>query len=99
MKANVHPKYYEAAQVICSCGNKFITGSTMEVIHVELCNKCHPFYTGEQRFLDTASRIQKFQKRQEAAKTYVSKKVKEKIRQEQKSSQPKTLKEMLMGIQ
>ena len=71
----------------------------MEVIHVELCSKCHPFYTGEQKFLDSASRIQKFQKRQEAAKTYVSKKVKEKIRQEQKSSQPKTLKEMLMGIQ
>jgi len=76
MKANIHPKYFDQAQVICACGNKFTTGSTLEVIHVELCNKCHPFYTGEQRFVDSASRIQKFQDKQNIAKQYLTKKVK-----------------------
>ena len=69
MKANVHPKYNQEAQVICVCGNRFTTGSTMDVIHVELCYKCHPFYTGEQKFVDSASRIQKFQKKQQVAET------------------------------
>jgi large subunit ribosomal protein L31 len=49
MKANVHPTFFEKAQVVCVCGNKFTVGSTRENIHVELCYKCHPFYTGEQR--------------------------------------------------
>lgn len=94
MKANIHPKYNEA-QVICSCGNRFIVGSTEEIIHVELCYKCHPFYTGEQRFVDTASRIKKFQQKQEAAKTYVSKK--DKKTEKKKEEGPKTLREMLMS--
>ena len=68
MKANIHPQYFDSAQVVCACGNRFTIGSTQELIHVELCNKCHPFYTGEQRFVDSASRIQKFQKRQDTAK-------------------------------
>lgn len=98
MKANVHPTYFPEAQVMCVCGNRFTVGSTQDVIHVELCNKCHPFYTGEQRFVDTASRIQKFQKKQEAAKTYVSKKVKKIEEQRKRESGPKTLREMLEGI-
>ena len=61
MKQAIHPQFFENAQVICQCGNKFTIGSTQEVIHVELCSKCHPFYTGEARFVDSASRIQKFQ--------------------------------------
>src|SRR5260221_191976 len=64
MKANTHPTYFENAQVICVCGNHFTVGSTQETIHVELCNKCHPFYTGEQRFVDRGSLIQKFQQKQ-----------------------------------
>ena len=67
MKVQGHPQYFENAQVICACGNKFTTGSTQEVIHVELCGKCHPFYTGEQRFVDTGSRIEKFQDKQKVA--------------------------------
>jgi large subunit ribosomal protein L31 len=98
MKANTHPKYYENAQVICACGNKFTTGSTMEEIRVELCNKCHPFYTGEQRFVDTASRIQKFQKKQDVAKQYLTKKVKKQEEIKTKKEAPKTLREMLMAI-
>lgn len=97
MKAQIHPQYFEQAQVVCACGNKFTTGSTVELIHVELCAKCHPFYTGEQRFVDSASRIQKFQKKQEIANLHVTKK-KEK-EQKRQDNAPKTLREMLLEIQ
>ncbi len=98
MKQAIHPQYFEEAQVICVCGNKFITGSTQEVIHVELCYNCHPFYTGEQKFVDSASRIQKFQTRTENAKKYqvVSKEKKE--QEKKKAEAPKTLREMLSQI-
>lgn len=95
MKQGVHPQYFENAQVICVCGNKFTTGSTQEVIHVELCSNCHPFYTGEQRFVDTASRIQKFQNKQEKAKKYQVVKKEKKEKEEKKNQSPKTLREML----
>jgi large subunit ribosomal protein L31 len=62
MKKDIHPKYVEA-DVSCSCGNSFKTGSTKPVIRVELCSKCHPFFTGEQRIVDTAGRVERFQKR------------------------------------
>lgn len=97
MKATGHPQYFENAQVICACGNKFTIGSTQEVIHVELCSKCHPFYTGEQRFVDSASRIQRFQDRQKTAALHVTKK-KEK-EQKKAANAPKSLREMLMEIQ
>jgi large subunit ribosomal protein L31 len=98
MKQTIHPQYFEQAQVICVCGNKFITGSTVEVIHVELCSNCHPFYTGEQKFVDSASRIQKFQTRTETAKKYqvVSKEKKE--QEKKKTEAPKSLREMLSQI-
>lgn len=98
MKANIHPKYYESAQVICACGNRFTTGSTLETIRVELCNKCHPFYTGEQKFVDSASRIQKFKQKQTIAKQYLTKKVKKQEDQKAKDEAPKTLREMLMAV-
>ena len=62
MKASIHPKYEEAA-VKCACGNEFVTRSTKKDLGVVLCNECHPFYTGKQKFVDTAGRIEKFQKR------------------------------------
>ncbi len=96
MKAQIHPQYFENAQVICACGNKFTTGSTLELIHVELCAKCHPFYTGEQRFVDSASRIQKFQKKQEVASLHVTKKKEKEVK---KDNAPKTLREMLLEVQ
>jgi large subunit ribosomal protein L31 len=86
MKANIHPKYFEQAQVICACGNRFTTGSTLEVIHVELCNKCHPFYTGEQRFVDSANRIERFKRKQDIAKQYLTKKVKKQEEQKAKDN-------------
>ncbi len=99
MKANVHPQYFQEAQVSCVCGNRFTIGSTQEVIHVELCSKCHPFYTGEQRFVDSASRIQKFQKKQEVAKHFVHQKVKKVEDQKKRDSAPKTLREMLLHVE
>lgn len=98
MKVNTHPQYFENAQVICSCGNRFTVGSTKELIHVELCNKCHPFYTGEQRFIDSASRIQKFQEKQKTAETFVVKRAQKKEKRKQQDNAPKTLREMLMSI-
>lgn len=93
MKQTVHPQYFEEATVICACGNTFKTGSTQEVIHVELCSNCHPFYTGEQRFVDSGSRIEKFVKKVEIGKLHVTKK-KEKENKTQEA--PKTLREMLL---
>ncbi len=93
MKATGHPKYNSAAQVICSCGNMFNVGSTKDTMHVELCYNCHPFYTGTQKFVDTASRIQKFQDKI-AAKKIVVKKEKD-IKED---TGPKTLKEMLAAL-
>jgi large subunit ribosomal protein L31 len=61
MKADIHPKYQEV-QVTCSCGNTFTTKSTMSktAFHVEVCSACHPFYTGKQKIVDTAGRVEKF---------------------------------------
>lgn len=67
MKKDIHPKYYPEAKVICACGNTWTTGSTQEVIHTEMCSVCHPFYTGEQRIVDTAGQVDRFQRRKERA--------------------------------
>ena len=63
MKTKIHPQYFSDCQVTCACGNKFTTGSTLKEIRVELCNQCHPFYTGKQKFVDTARRVEKFQEK------------------------------------
>ena len=63
MKKDIHPKYYPNAQVICSCGNTWTTGSTKEVIHTDVCSQCHPFFTGEQRIVDSAGQVDRFMKR------------------------------------
>jgi large subunit ribosomal protein L31 len=63
MKEKIHPEYYPNAQVICGCGNIFTTGSTKKVLKVELCSKCHPFFTGERRMIDTAGRVERFEQR------------------------------------
>jgi large subunit ribosomal protein L31 len=63
MKKDIHPEFYNDCKVTCACGNTFVTGSTMKEIRVELCNQCHPFYTGKQKFVDTARRVEKFQEK------------------------------------
>lgn len=62
MKDGIHPEYFET-QVSCGCGNKFQTRSTVPKINVEICSVCHPFYTGKVKFVDTAGRVEKFQKK------------------------------------
>jgi large subunit ribosomal protein L31 len=62
MKTEIHPEY-NAVQVHCSCGNTFETRSTSESLHVELCNLCHPFFTGKQRLVDSGGRVERFQRR------------------------------------
>ena len=63
MKKDIHPKYYEKARVQCACGNIFTIGSTKELIEVEICSKCHPFYTGKDKIVDAMGRVEKFRKR------------------------------------
>ncbi|GMQ63926.1 MULTISPECIES: 50S ribosomal protein L31 [Vallitalea] len=62
MKEAIHPKYHQA-KVKCNCGNEFVTGSTEESIHVEICSKCHPFYTGTQKAVSARGRIDKFNRK------------------------------------
>ena len=62
MKADIHPKYQQAT-VQCACGNTFTVGSTKPVLRVDVCSKCHPFYTGQQRILDTTGRVERFRRR------------------------------------
>lgn len=62
MKEGIHPKYGEAV-VKCACGETFVTGSTKKELRVEICSKCHPFYTGKQKLVDTGGRVDKFIKR------------------------------------
>jgi large subunit ribosomal protein L31 len=63
MKAEIHPKYFSEAKVTCVCGNTFTTGSTAKELNIDICNECHPFYTGKQKLLDTEGRIERFKKR------------------------------------
>ncbi len=63
MKKNTHPKFYPKAKITCVCGANFEIGSTLEKIDIELCSKCHPFYTGKQKIVDTARRVEKFAER------------------------------------
>jgi large subunit ribosomal protein L31 len=98
MKATGHPQYYEAV-VKCACGNTFTVGSTKQAIMVDICAKCHPFFTGEMRFVDTMGRVERFsQKMQNRPTGPVTKKakklLKQKLEQEEEARRPKSLKEM-----
>jgi large subunit ribosomal protein L31 len=63
MKPNIHPQYFTNATVTCACGASFTTGSTVKDLHTEICSACHPFYTGQQKLVDTAGVVDKFRKR------------------------------------
>lgn len=67
MKKDIHPKYDTKAKAICACGAVFLLGSTMPEIRVEICSKCHPFYTGNDKVMDTAGRVERFNKRKAAS--------------------------------
>ena len=65
MKKDIHPKYYPEAKVRCACGNIWFTGATQELIRTDICSKCHPFFTGEMRIVDTAGQVERFTRRAE----------------------------------
>lgn len=67
MKKDIHPKYSNQSAVTCACGATFAVGSVMEKINVEICSQCHPFYTGNEKVLDTAGRVDRFKKRAAAS--------------------------------
>ena len=81
MKKNIHPNYNSSLEITCSCGNSFTTGSTLEQdsITVEICSKCHPFYTGEQKIVDTDNLVRKYEERMEKSKKLSFKSKKEKM--------------------
>lgn len=89
MKKDIHPKYYPECQVSCVCGNSFTTGSTEPKINIELCSACHPFYTGKQKLVDTARRVEKFttkvNSQEEVAKLKKGRKVKRVAQAERKA--------------
>jgi len=67
LKTGIHPKYVEST-VSCACGNTWTTRSTKETVHLDVCSRCHPYFTGEQRIVDTAGRVERFRKRYENTK-------------------------------
>ncbi len=101
MKKKIHPKYYKNTVVTCACGNTFTTGSTVQSINVELCSKCHPFYTGKQKLVDTENLVKKFKAKKKAAQKakVINKKKKQAKRRtkvnEIKAGKKVTLKDML----
>lgn len=94
MKSTIHPVWHDDALVTCSCGNSFKTGSTKTSIAVDICNQCHPFFTGEMKFVDVQGRVEKFQAKMDQAKKFQAT-VKAKKENQRKRRQAKSLKEML----
>ncbi len=76
MKADIHPTYYENLKITCACGNIIIAGSTRKELKTELCSACHPFYTGKQKLIDTAGRVDKFLEKVKKMQSMKAKKVK-----------------------
>lgn len=67
MKLDIHPTYHKDARVTCACGNSFVAGSSLKTVSVEICSACHPFFTGNEKILDTAGRVERFKARRAAA--------------------------------
>ena len=74
MKQGIHPQYFDNCQITCACGNKITTGSTAEKIDVDVCSKCHPFFTGQQKFVDIKGRIDKFNEKMAVGRANAAKK-------------------------
>jgi len=99
MKKDIHPKYYPDAQVICSCGNTFTVGSTVPKIEVVVCSRCHPFWTGVKKLVDSEGLVDKFIRRRQAAAAHQeTQKKKQEAKQEEvnrERQRPKSFKEMM----
>jgi large subunit ribosomal protein L31 len=99
MKKKIHPKWYPDCKVTCACGNTFTVGATVPELTVEVCSACHPFYTGQMKFVDTTGRVEAFKTKQKgAAKKNLSKSAKRKMKREKKlqeeMNRPETLEEV-----
>ena len=94
MKIQIHPQYFDDCKVTCACGNTFTTGATVREIRVDVCNMCHPFFTGEMKYVDTLGRVEKFEKSRQKSKELNLQK--QKVQKEKVERQrPTSLKEML----
>ena len=87
MKKDIHPKFYRNAKIKCACGASFVIGSTVEKLETEICSKCHPFFTGKEKIIDTAGKVEKFKARR--AKAEIVQKTKEKKKTRIKKNIPK----------
>lgn len=94
MRQGIHPQYFDDCKATCACGNTFTTGATVPEIRVEICNNCHPFFTGEMKYVDTLGKVEKFQQAQEKARQIKTKK-QEVVRARQERKRPESLREML----
>ena len=102
MQADIHPKWYPEAKVTCACGNTFSVGATVPEIQVQVCYNCHPFYTGQMKYVDTAGRVDAFVAKRKKAKTkLVSKTEKRRLKKEKRIREelekPSTLEELRKG--
>jgi len=94
MKKGIHPEYYPDAKVVCSCGNTWTTGSTKKIIRTDVCSACHPFYTGEQRIVDTEGQVERFMRRlrhrdEMRARVEARQSAREELKQRQKTGETK----------
>lgn len=99
MKTTIHPKWYDDCEVTCACGNVFTIGATVAKIQVEICSKCHPFYTGQMKYIDTAGRVDAYVNKKAKAQTErISKSEKRKLKKqrqlERELERPDTLEEL-----
>jgi len=97
MKKDTHPEYFKNAKISCACGNTITVGSTKKEIKVELCSKCHPFYTGKQKIVDTARRVEKFEKRLEKKKTVSAARKGKKVKRAARAAKKQTVETMPKG--
>ena len=100
MKSDIHPIWHADAKVTCACGNTFTTGSTLPEIRVDICSACHPFFTGQQKLVDTLGQVERFQKKTEESKLKIEERKKilenRKSRVQDKKGDRPSLKDLLM---
>jgi large subunit ribosomal protein L31 len=103
MKKDIHPEYFPEARVVCGCGNTFVTGATKQLIKTDICSACHPFFTGEQRIVDTAGQVERYmrrlEKREEIGKSVASSAEPEEEQQEDAAPKEKRRKRRTAGKQ
>ncbi|PIR62045.1 MAG: 50S ribosomal protein L31 [Candidatus Pacebacteria bacterium CG_4_10_14_0_8_um_filter_43_12] len=103
MKQGVHPKWFEDCKVTCSCGNSFVIGSIQESMQIDICDKCHPFFTGEVKFVDRQGRVDRFLSKMKVAQAHQQKQTKQqsKLKKQSQDDQvdPKSYRELLRDQQ